>query len=68
MKQYVTAGTVAGALSLLAVLAGSFGKPALAAFLSDSSTAQVVLTVAGGIGGLIAGVLNGIRQVTPPAK
>ncbi|RBP03788.1 hypothetical protein DFR50_14236 [Roseiarcus fermentans] len=59
--KYVTTGTVAGVLSFAAVLAGAFGKSALAAFLSDPHTAATVLTVAGGLGALVSGALAGVQ-------
>jgi hypothetical protein len=60
MSKYITSGTVTAALSVAAILAGAFGKPALAAFLNDPTTAQITLTAAGAIGTFVAGVLKGV--------
>ena len=62
--KYVTPGTVTAALSVAAIIAGAFGKSALATFLNDPSTAQTILTLAGAVGTLVAGLLNGVK---PPA-
>jgi hypothetical protein len=66
LEKYVTKGTVTGILSFAAVIAGVFGKAGLAAFLNAPETAASILTIAGGFGGLIAGLLQGIKQ-TPAA-
>jgi hypothetical protein len=61
MSKYITAGTVTAVLSVAAIIAGAFGKSALATFLNDPATGQTVLTLAGAIGTLISGVLSGIK-------
>jgi hypothetical protein len=61
MSKYITAGTVTALLSVLAIIAGAFGKSALAAFFNDPSTSQTVLTVAGAIGTLDSGLLSGVK-------
>ncbi|MFE1599942.1 hypothetical protein [Methylobacterium sp. ID0610] len=62
MTKYLTPGVVAGLLSAAAVGAGLAGKPALAAFLNDPSTAANLLSAAGAVGALVAGVLKGVRS------
>ena len=62
MTKFLTAGTITAGLSVAAILAGAFGYSALQTFLSDPSTAQTVLTVAGAVGTLVAGVLQGIQK------
>jgi hypothetical protein len=59
--KYVTSGTVTAVCSVIAVVLGAFGKTALAAFFNDPSTAQALLTVAGSIGTLVAGVMQGVK-------
>ena len=61
MSKYITAGTVTAVLSVAAIIAGAFGKDALAAFLNDPSTGQTVLTLAGAIGTLVSGILSGVK-------
>jgi len=68
MPSWITPGTIAGLLGLLAALAGAFGKPALAAFLQDPGTASTLLTVLGGAAALIAGALKGIETPAPTAR
>lgn len=67
VNKYVTAGTVTAILSVLAIFAGAFGKSALATFLGDPSTAQTVLTIVGGVGTVVAGVLEGVSAKAPTA-
>lgn len=62
MQKYLTAGNITAVLSVLAILAGAFGKSALATFLNDPSTTQALLTAGGAIGTLVSGVLPGIKQ------
>lgn len=64
MTKYLTPGTVAALLSVAAIVAGAFGKSALATFLNDPSTTQTVLTLAGAVGTLVAGILNGVKPTT----
>jgi hypothetical protein len=59
---YITTGSVTAVLSMLAILAGAFGKSHLQAVLQDPTTVQTVLTVAGAIGTLVAGLLPGIKS------
>jgi hypothetical protein len=63
MSKYLTPGTVTAVLSIAAIVAGAFGKSTLATFLNDPSTAQDVLTLGGAVGTLVAGILNGVKQV-----
>lgn len=63
MAKYLTPGTVTALLSVAAIVAGAFGKTALATFLNDPSTTQTLLTLAGAVGTLIAGILNGVKPV-----
>lgn len=62
MIQFVTPGVVAGLLSMAGILSVALGKPALGAFLSDPGTASTVTSVVGGVGALVAGVLQGVRK------
>jgi len=61
LDKYVTKGTVTAILSVLAIIAGAFGKPALGTFFNDPTTAQAVLTGAGSIGTLVAGAMSGVK-------
>lgn len=61
MSKYITPGTVTAVLSIAAIVAGAFGKSALATFLNDPSTTQTILTLAGSIGTLAAGLMNGVK-------
>lgn len=58
--KYLTPGTLAGALGFAAVIAGAFGKPALAAFFADPSTASEILALVGAGSALAAGALEGV--------
>lgn len=60
--KYVTLGNVTALLSVLAILAGAFGKTQLQAYLGNPDTAQTVLTVIGSIGTLVAGIMPGVKQ------
>lgn len=62
MTKFLTPGTITAGLSVAAILAGAFGYSTLAAFFSDPSTAQTVLTAAGAVGTLVAGVLQGVQK------
>lgn len=61
MSKYITSGTVTALLSVAAIIAGAFGKGALATFLNDPATAQTLLTLAGSVGTLISGILTGVK-------
>jgi hypothetical protein len=61
VSKYITPGTVTAVLSIAAIVAGAFGKSALATFLNDPSTTQTILTLAGSIGTLAAGLMNGVK-------
>jgi hypothetical protein len=61
MTKYITPGTITAVLSVAAIVAGAFGKTALAAFFTDPATAQSVLAAAGAVGTLVAGVLAGVK-------
>jgi hypothetical protein len=54
-------GTVVGGLTLIAMVATTFGKPQLAAFLGDPSTADMLQAVIVSGGALIAGVMEGVK-------
>ena len=60
LKKFITPGTITAILSVAAVIAGAFGKSALASFLSDPSTAQNILVTVGAVGTLVAGALAGV--------
>ncbi|ACL62048.1 hypothetical protein [Methylobacterium nodulans] len=62
MTKFLTPGVVTGLLSAAAIGASLAGKPALAAFLTDPSTAANVLAALGAIGALAAGLLKGVRS------
>lgn len=62
MKKYLTKGSVAGLLALAAAVATVFGKTELATYFQDPQTATAVFTVATGVIGLAAGVLEGIES------
>lgn len=62
MSKYLTLGNITAALSVMAILAGAFGKSALASFLNDPSTAQTVLSLLGSVGTLVAGAMQGVKQ------
>lgn len=59
--KYVTPGTVTAVLSLAAMLAAVFGKPALSTFFNDPTTAQAVIGAVGAVGTLVAGILKGVH-------
>jgi len=54
-------GTVVAAITVLAMLASTFGKPQLAAFLGDPATADMAQAVIVSGGALIAGVMEGVK-------
>lgn len=62
MSKYLTLGNIAALLSVAAIIAGAFGKGALASFLNNPDTAQTILTVLGSIGTLVAGASKGVSQ------
>ncbi|ACL61346.1 hypothetical protein [Methylobacterium nodulans] len=62
MTKFLTPGVVTGLLSAAAIGASLAGKPTLAAFLTDPSTAANVLAALGAIGALAAGLLKGVRS------
>lgn len=62
LAKYVTPGTVTAVLSVLALIAGLFGKPALQTFLADPDTAQSVLQAVGLVGSLFAGFMQGVKK------
>lgn len=62
MTKFLTAGTITAALSVAAILAGAFGYDGLSKFFNDPSTAQTVLTAAGAVGTIVAGLLDGIKK------
>lgn len=67
MMKFVTPGTITAILSVAAIIAGAFGKSQLAAFFNDPTTAQGLLTAAGTIGTLVAGLLAGVKPAEPKA-
>ena len=62
MAKYLTLGNITAVLSVTAIIAGAFGKSALASFLNSPDTAQTLLTLAGAIGTLVAGASKGMSQ------
>jgi hypothetical protein len=62
VKNFVTTGSVAGVLAFMAVIAGAFGKPALASFFNDPTTAANVATLLGSALTLYAGMAQGLRK------
>jgi hypothetical protein len=65
MQNLLTPGVVMGLLACAAALAGIFGRPALAAFLADPSTAELLLAVISGVLALAAGALRGVNAPRP---
>lgn len=61
MSKYLTSGNVTAVLSVAAIIAGAFGKSALATFLHDPSTAQTFLSLVGAVGTLVAGAMQGVK-------
>lgn len=62
MSKYLTLGNITAVLSVGAILAGAFGKSALASFLNDPDTAQTVLALLASVGTIAAGVMKGVHQ------
>lgn len=62
MSKYFTSGNVTAVLAVAAIIAGAFGKSALAAFLNNPDTAQTLLTVLGSALTLFAGAMKGVKQ------
>ncbi|MGY2050784.1 hypothetical protein [Methylobacterium sp. JK268] len=62
MTKFLTPGVVTGMLSAASVGAGLAGRPALAAYLDDPSTAANLLALLGAAGALAAGFLKGVRS------
>ena len=62
MAKLITPGNVTALLSVLAILAGAFGKKPLEVFLNDPATTQAVMTVIGSLGTLAAGMMKGVKQ------
>jgi hypothetical protein len=62
MSKFLTLGNITAALSVGAILAGAFGKSALATFLNNPDTAQSILTALGAVGTLIAGAAQGVKK------
>jgi hypothetical protein len=65
MQNLFTPGVVTGLLACAAALAGIFGRPALAAFLADPGTAELLLAVISGVLALAAGALRGMNAPRP---
>jgi hypothetical protein len=65
MQNLLTPGVITGFLACAAALAGIFGRPALAAFLADPSTAELLLAVISGVLALAAGALRGVTAPRP---
>ena len=65
MQNLFTPGVVTGLLACAAALAGIFGRPALAAFLADPGTAELLLAVISGVLALAAGALRGVSAPRP---
>lgn len=62
MSKYLTLGNVSAILSVIAILAGAFGKNAMQSFLDDPNTAQTIMTLVGAIGTLVAGAAKGVNS------
>lgn len=62
MPSFVTPGTIASLLSVAGIVSMAVGKPAMAAFLNDPTTAQTVTAVVSGGFSIAAGVLRGIKS------
>jgi large-conductance mechanosensitive channel len=62
MSKYFTRGNVTALLAVAAIIAGAFGKSALASFLNNPDTAQTILSVLGALGTLAAGAMQGVKQ------
>jgi hypothetical protein len=60
--KYLTRGTVAAVLSIAAIMAGAFGYDAIGTFLNDPGTITTALTLAGAVGTLYAGIVDGIKK------
>jgi hypothetical protein len=60
---WLSGGYIIGGLTLLSAIATAFGKPPLAAFLSDPATASTLQTVINGVLALAAGAMQGIKPV-----
>jgi hypothetical protein len=65
MQNLFTPGVVTGLLACAAALAGIFGRPALAEFLADPGTAELLLAVISGVLAPIAGALRGVNAPRP---
>lgn len=62
LNKFVTKGTVTAVLSVAAILAGAFGYAPLKGFFEDPHTADAILTAAGAIGTLAAGIMQGVKK------
>lgn len=62
MSKFLTSGNVTALLAVAAIIAGAFGKSALASFLNNPETGQTVLTVLGSVMTLVAGAMQGIKK------
>jgi hypothetical protein len=62
VSKYLTLGNITALLSVAAILAGAFGKSALASFLNNPDTAQTVLALLGSVGTLVAGAMKGVNS------
>lgn len=62
MSKYLTLGNITAAMSVLAILAGAFGKSAMQSFLDDPNTAQTVMTLIGAVLTLVAGAAKGVNS------
>jgi hypothetical protein len=60
--KYLTKGTIAAVLSIVAIMAGAFGYDAIGTFLNDPGTVTTVLTIVGAAGTLYAGITDGIKK------
>jgi hypothetical protein len=65
MQNLFTPGVVTGLLACAAALAGIFGRPALAEFLADPGTAELLLAVISGVLAPITGALRGVNAPRP---
>jgi hypothetical protein len=62
VSKYLTKGNITAVLAVSAIIAGAFGKSALAAFLNNPDTVSTLLTLIGSVGTLVAGAMKGVEQ------
>jgi hypothetical protein len=62
IKSYVTRGTVASVLAVVALIAGFLGRDELGAYLNAPETADLILSVLTGVLAIVAGVSQGVKK------